>query len=253
MAFIKTFESFSSFSNSRIYVANPEADDALVSSGLMESLKDVDGFYEGNIEETVEFLESTGFSSPFDFVLASSSLNEALKVKYQGHEVGEDGEVEIFVDINGHKYGYKGKSGDLDIADIARKFEKMLMFSAGRALSWLKKHTTLSSGSKSTEATDLKTVKEGKEHHEEAEKEAPIEPMETPETTGSNDSADMDHYMFFQNLKTIKNHIDMMMEMDPHEVDELIKNGHDWAEDHIATSKDDIEEVCNWLCNSLKG
>jgi hypothetical protein len=32
----------------------------------------------------------------------------------------------------------------------------------------------------------------------------------------------------------------------------LIKNGHDWAADHIATSKDDIEEVCNWLSNEIK-
>jgi hypothetical protein len=41
-----------------------------------------------------------------------------------------------------------------------------------------------------------------------------------------------------------------MMEMDPSEVENRLDSGHDWAEDHIATSKDDIQEVCDWLCNN---
>ena len=60
-----------------------------------------------------------------------------------------------------------------------------------------------------------------------------------------------DHYMFFGNLETIKRYIDAMLEMDPQRVDELLHNGHDWAADHIATSKDDIEEVANFLMNEM--
>jgi hypothetical protein len=38
-----------------------------------------------------------------------------------------------------------------------------------------------------------------------------------------------------------------MLEMDESEVDAILSNGHNWAVDHIATSKDDVEEVFNFL------
>jgi hypothetical protein len=55
------------------------------------------------------------------------------------------------------------------------------------------------------------------------------------------------NYMFFGNLKTIKRLVDKMLEMDEAEVDAILTNGHNWALDHIATSKDDVEEVFNFL------
>ena len=39
----------------------------------------------------------------------------------------------------------------------------------------------------------------------------------------------------------------------PNEVNEILSNGHAWADDHIATSSDDIEEVKNFLVNELSG
>jgi len=62
---------------------------------------------------------------------------------------------------------------------------------------------------------------------------------------------EVNHYMFFGNLETIKRYVDAMLEMDPMAVNELLDNGHDWAADHIATSKDDIEEVANFLMNEM--
>ena len=62
---------------------------------------------------------------------------------------------------------------------------------------------------------------------------------------------EVNHYMFFGNLETIKRYVDAMLEMDPIAVNELLDNGHDWAADHIATSKDDIEEVANFLMNEM--
>jgi rubrerythrin len=62
---------------------------------------------------------------------------------------------------------------------------------------------------------------------------------------------EVNHYMFFGNLETIKRYVDAMLEMDPVTVNELLDNGHDWAADHIATSKDDIEEVANFLMNKM--
>lgn len=60
-----------------------------------------------------------------------------------------------------------------------------------------------------------------------------------------NDSG-LKEYMFFSNLKVIKAKVDEMLSMDPKEVDDLLKE-HAWAVDHISTSKDDIEEVANFL------
>jgi len=57
------------------------------------------------------------------------------------------------------------------------------------------------------------------------------------------------NYVFFQNLKTIKMMVDKLLTMDKNAVDAILLSGHDWAEDHIATSKDDVEEVYNFLVN----
>lgn len=61
------------------------------------------------------------------------------------------------------------------------------------------------------------------------------------------------HYMFFANLTSIKHYIEEILKMDPEEVDNHLKNGHDWAADHIATSKDDIQEVADWIRNEIEG
>lgn len=62
---------------------------------------------------------------------------------------------------------------------------------------------------------------------------------------------EMQNYMFFQNIQNIHHMTGKILEMDPHEVDALLSQGHGWAVDHIATSKDDIEEVKGWLCAEL--
>ena len=55
------------------------------------------------------------------------------------------------------------------------------------------------------------------------------------------------NYMFFKNLYTMKKCIEEIMAMDKEQVDEMIEKGHDWASDHISSSKDDLQEVCDWL------
>lgn len=54
------------------------------------------------------------------------------------------------------------------------------------------------------------------------------------------------NYMFFSNLETIKRLVDELLQMDHQEMDQMLSE-HDWASDHIATSKDDIEEVFNFF------
>lgn len=55
-----------------------------------------------------------------------------------------------------------------------------------------------------------------------------------------------ENYMFFQNIKLINKITSKLLELDEHELDELIDE-HPWAVDHIATSKDDIEEVAGFI------
>lgn len=64
------------------------------------------------------------------------------------------------------------------------------------------------------------------------------------------ENSDNKNYMFFQNLKTIRDTADAMLNMNESMVDMILSNGHDWAADHISTSKDDVEEVYNFLKNS---
>lgn len=59
---------------------------------------------------------------------------------------------------------------------------------------------------------------------------------------------EVENYMFFQNLKTIKEHVDKLLSRSPEEMDEILKK-HDWASEHISTAKDDLEEVSNFFMN----
>ena len=77
--------------------------------------------------------------------------------------------------------------------------------------------------------------------------------MEIVEDDNMEGGHDKQHYMFFANLTSIKHYIEEILKMDPEEVDNHLKNGHDWAADHIATSKDDIQEVADWIRNEMEG
>jgi hypothetical protein len=60
------------------------------------------------------------------------------------------------------------------------------------------------------------------------------------------------YYMFFQNLEQIKKQCEELLMLDKSTIDSILKNGHDWAADHVSTSKDDIEEVYNFITSKMK-
>jgi hypothetical protein len=66
------------------------------------------------------------------------------------------------------------------------------------------------------------------------------------------DHSETRNYMFFENLKTIKKSVDAMLQIDPQQVDRMLSAGHGWAVDHIATSKDDVEEVGAFIMNQMQ-
>ena len=69
---------------------------------------------------------------------------------------------------------------------------------------------------------------------------------------GHKPDSELKHYMFFQNLSTVKHYLEEIMAMDKSKVDAFLSAGHDWAVDHLSTSTDDIAEVTNWLRGEME-
>ncbi len=63
---------------------------------------------------------------------------------------------------------------------------------------------------------------------------------------------EIENYMFFSNLKQMKRQIEMMMEMDPHLINDIIQNGHDWADDHISEAKTNMDQVFDFFKNEME-
>lgn len=60
------------------------------------------------------------------------------------------------------------------------------------------------------------------------------------------------NYMFFSNLEQIKRQCEMLLKLDPNVVDEIIQDGHDWADDHIAEAKTNMDQVFDFMMNETK-
>ncbi len=58
--------------------------------------------------------------------------------------------------------------------------------------------------------------------------------------------------MFFSNLEQMRRQCDILLEMNPDEVESILENGHDWAQDHIAESKNNLDQVFDFLMNETK-
>jgi hypothetical protein len=58
-------------------------------------------------------------------------------------------------------------------------------------------------------------------------------------------------YMFFSNLEQIKKQCEMLLSMDESKIESILDNGHDWAQDHISESKNNMDQVFDFLNNEL--
>jgi hypothetical protein len=59
-------------------------------------------------------------------------------------------------------------------------------------------------------------------------------------------------YMFFSNLQQMKRQCDLLLDLDPNMVESILENGHDWAQDHIAEAKNNMDQVFDFLMNESK-
>ena len=58
-----------------------------------------------------------------------------------------------------------------------------------------------------------------------------------------------DRYMFFSNLEQIRRQCDILLSQNRDEIDSILDNGHDWAQDHIAEAKNNMDQVFDFLMN----
>lgn len=61
-----------------------------------------------------------------------------------------------------------------------------------------------------------------------------------------------ENYMFFSNLQQIKRQCDMLLKLDPQMIDEILQNGHDWADDHVTEAKTNMDQVFDFMMNETK-
>lgn len=61
-----------------------------------------------------------------------------------------------------------------------------------------------------------------------------------------------ENYMFFSNLQQIQRQCEMLLKMNPQELDQIIKNGHDWADDHVSEAKNNMDQVFDFFMNETK-
>jgi len=59
-------------------------------------------------------------------------------------------------------------------------------------------------------------------------------------------------YMFFSNLEQMKRQCELLLELDPTMVESILDHGHDWAQDHIAEAKNNMDQVFDFIMNESK-
>jgi hypothetical protein len=76
---------------------------------------------------------------------------------------------------------------------------------------------------------------------------------EDEDTLFEQEEPENDRYMFFSNLQQIHRQMGILLKKDPEMISSILENGHDWAQDHIATAKESIDQVFDFLMNEEKG
>ena len=61
-----------------------------------------------------------------------------------------------------------------------------------------------------------------------------------------------ERYMFFSNLEQMRRQCDLLLDLDRNMVESILDNGHDWAQDHIAEAKNNMDQVFDFLMNESK-
>ena len=60
-------------------------------------------------------------------------------------------------------------------------------------------------------------------------------------------------YMFFSNLEQMRRQCDLLLDLDHDMVEGILEDGHDWAQDHIAEAKNNMDQVFDFIMNQTNG
>jgi hypothetical protein len=61
-----------------------------------------------------------------------------------------------------------------------------------------------------------------------------------------------ERYMFFSNLEQMRRQCSLLLDLDRNRVEGILSDGHDWAQDHIAEAKNNMDQVFDFLMNETK-
>lgn len=61
-----------------------------------------------------------------------------------------------------------------------------------------------------------------------------------------------ENYMFFSNLKQIARQCQMLLDMDEEMIDQILQDGHDWADDHVTEAKVNMDQVFDFIMNEKR-
>jgi len=59
------------------------------------------------------------------------------------------------------------------------------------------------------------------------------------------------NYMFYSNLEQIIRQAQELLEIPKDQIESLLNNGHDWADDHVSKSKENLDHVYEFFMNEL--
>ena len=59
-------------------------------------------------------------------------------------------------------------------------------------------------------------------------------------------------YMFFSNLEQMRRQAGLLLDLDEGQIEAILNSGHDWAADHIAEAKNNMDQVFDFLMNETK-
>ena len=63
---------------------------------------------------------------------------------------------------------------------------------------------------------------------------------------------DSERYMFFSNLEQIHRQTGPLLELNKNTVESVLDGGHDWAQDHVSTAKESLDQVFDFMMNETK-
>jgi hypothetical protein len=77
--------------------------------------------------------------------------------------------------------------------------------------------------------------------------------MDEGSDCGCGEDKDDTRYMFFSNLEQMMRQAKMLLDMDEDMLEDLLNNGHDWAADHIAEAKNNMDQVFDFIMGEMHG